>query len=629
MLLEPGDVAALLDADQIDVESVGFEAKLASGGVPRSIWETISAFANTDGGTIVLGLREAETGWVVEGLAKPEHLRQGILTSLRDRDKISAEVCGERDVWVESVSGRQVLVVRIAPALRRDRPVYLNGDREMAYLRRGEADVRCTAHELDRMRREAGAELADFEALPFLNEHDFDWDAVRRFRDLCRLAHPERPHHLHDGLKFLEIIGAWRNDRQTGTAGPTFAGIMMFGNDLAIREIRPSHLIDYRRESATAPAGVRWLNRVEWSGHLFGAWESISPLLVRGLERPFRLEGAYRRDEASGWQNVREAFVNLLVHADYREHSDSVIVHYDDGYLFRNPGDSRLSPEELLIGGRSERRNPKIAEMFDHAGLADRAGSGFVRLLREWKELGYRTPRLASRRDAYEFELELRLVSLLAPQDIAWLESLEQDWKDEERLALVFARHEGAVDNQTLRRTSGLSILDASKILRSLRDRGYLTMIGAGRAARYILGSVCAPTLPHSGETLPDSNDALPHSGTALPDSNDALPGTDQRRLDASTERDASASMESRLAMMSASVARTRRTSPEVLRMTILALCAEYDLTIEDLARHLGRSLGHMQNVVAELVRSGALSPLLDPPNHPHQRYRTSHIERE
>lgn len=44
------------------------ECKLAIGGLPESIWETYSSFANTDGGTILLGIREHRDSFTIEGL---------------------------------------------------------------------------------------------------------------------------------------------------------------------------------------------------------------------------------------------------------------------------------------------------------------------------------------------------------------------------------------------------------------------------------------------------------------------------------------------------------------------------------------------------------------------------------
>ena len=61
-------------------ERVSLECKEAAGGLPKSVWETYSAFANTDGGVILLGIREnfAETDFdkhfTVSGVGNPARM---------------------------------------------------------------------------------------------------------------------------------------------------------------------------------------------------------------------------------------------------------------------------------------------------------------------------------------------------------------------------------------------------------------------------------------------------------------------------------------------------------------------------------------------------------------------------
>ena len=48
------------------------ECKLASGGLHESIWETYSSFANTNGGTILLGIKEYRDSFIIEGLTEKQ-----------------------------------------------------------------------------------------------------------------------------------------------------------------------------------------------------------------------------------------------------------------------------------------------------------------------------------------------------------------------------------------------------------------------------------------------------------------------------------------------------------------------------------------------------------------------------
>ena len=602
--MERGGVAELIETGQFE-EGLNLEAKLGSRGMPRNAWESISAFANTDGGLLVLGVEEASDRWRTVGVPDAERVVQDICNQFRNRGKISFATSSPNDVWTEVVGDAVLVIVRVPRAPRRHRPVFLNGDPDLAFLRNGEADTLCTPEELVRMRRDADSVRADLQVVPFLTYDDFDHEAIERYRALSRERRPSLAHHRLDGIPYLRSIEAWRADRRQGIEGPTFAGMLMFGQTDAIREVRANHVIDYRRLRASEVASRRYWDRVRWRGHLFGAWEEIFPRLIRGLPTSFRLLGPHRVDEPDGLESLREAFVNLLVHTDYEDTRDAIILHRDDGYLFENPGDSWVEPQDLGVQGRSERRNPTIAQMFDDIALADQAGSGFIRILDEWREMGFRRPTIASDSARYEFRLDLSLAGLLPAPERQWLSEIGGPWREEEELALVFAHRRGYVDNLMLRTASGQHLFDASQTLRSLRDRGLLVLQGAGKHSSYVLGPGAMPLDPaqSSGHLDPSSG----HLRSDVPDSNQGedVVGEDWTRLQA----------------IARPVAQSRKAGLATVEDTIVRLCADSARSTEELGLLLNRDAKTVRRHLARLIQEKRIKPVFAQPTHPNQRY--------
>lgn len=132
------------------------EAKLAVGGLPQSLWETYSAFANTEGGVILLGVEERPDHSLhpVE-LPDPDKLIGEFWNILGDRRFVSANILSRGDVRVQKAGKCRIVVIAVPRAEGKDRPVYLGPDPYTGtYRRSGEGDYRCTREEVDAMLKE-------------------------------------------------------------------------------------------------------------------------------------------------------------------------------------------------------------------------------------------------------------------------------------------------------------------------------------------------------------------------------------------------------------------------------------------------------------------------------------------
>lgn len=170
-------------------ESVDLEFKTASEGFPNSLWETYSAFANTDGGVIVLGVREKKNNLIVEGLTSEQiqQYKKRFWNEVNNPDCISFNLLTDKDIFEGEYEGKKLLLISIPRANRSQRPVYCtrNPFRGHTYKRNNEGDYKCTNEEVKRMIATCFSESStnNDRLQHLLNMHPSD--ITKMLRNLC------------------------------------------------------------------------------------------------------------------------------------------------------------------------------------------------------------------------------------------------------------------------------------------------------------------------------------------------------------------------------------------------------------------------------------------------------------
>ncbi|MDI6767645.1 MAG: putative DNA binding domain-containing protein [Bacteroidota bacterium] len=459
-------------------EQLELEFKECRDALSNDIWETVSAFSNTQGGWLLLGIDNKGSP---VGVNNPDRRVSELFSLGRNSQKISSEPWGEHDISIEQLDNYAIIVVRVHAAPRTKKPVYINGNPMTGtFVRRNEGDYHCKDDEVRRMFREASAEAIDSTVLKEFNLNIFDHETIARYRQRLQNRTPQHEFNDYSQERFLTALGAV----DTSNQHPTIAGLLMFGTSTALRQWRKRHLIDYRL-NAESISETTWSDRLAWDGNLFDANFKIYWKLTEGIQIPHQIEQGVRVDETPTHIALREALVNLLVHADYSETDASLVVKSPEGYFFRNPGSSRISEDDLFTGNRSDPRNPKLLFMFRLVGLAEEAGSGLPKIIRAWRSLGFQLPKIEIGTERYEFGIVLRNAHLISNSDRTWLQKLGGDLNEAEQLALVCAKHEEKIGNERLRTLILIHPSDATMILTGLRDKGLLKKESDRRGAYY------------------------------------------------------------------------------------------------------------------------------------------------
>ena len=413
-------------------ERINIEYKEASGDLPKSLWETYSSFANTIGGTIILGIKEHRNKSVEEGKFEVRGVGDAnkMLKTLWDTinsDKVSRNILLDDDVECVEYEDKTIIVVHVPMANYTVRPIYINKNIIGGTFKRNyEGDYHCTDDDVKSMLRDANENGNDGALVENYGMDDVDLPTLQAYRNRFEVRNVDHAFNQLDNKEFLRNLGGYTLDRNTGREGLTIAGLMMFGKGLPVRDRFDNIRMDYI-DKTNLEEDSRWSDRLTydgtWENNLYNFFMKVIAKLTVDLKRPFKLQGMERVDDTPVHKAVREGLTNMIIHSDLLITGVLKVEKYDKEFLFSNPGALKLPMEEIIRGGNSKARNPRIQNMLRMIGYGENIGSGYPTILKAWKDQNWRKPILMDRTDLRQVDLVLPMISLLPESVIHEMET--------------------------------------------------------------------------------------------------------------------------------------------------------------------------------------------------------------
>jgi ATP-dependent DNA helicase RecG len=357
---------------QPEGKTLEFKRDLSS---PTGVLRSIIAFANTAGGTLLIGVEDKSRH--VRGVREPLAMEERLANLVSDN--IVPRLVPELEIlpWRRT----HVIALQVFPSAVRPHYLRATGIEHGAYVRVGSTNRRADSEMIAELKRYALGESFDEQPLPELDSEALD------FRVASELFAPLRRLKPHD-QETLKLI-----TRHQGRKVPTVGGLLLFGKDR--ERYFPDSWIQAGRFQGKDRSRI--VDHVEIRTHLPLAVEQAIAF-IRKHDMHGAEIGPVRRTERWGLPPtaVREAVINAVVHADYAQRGAPIrIAIFDDRLEVENPG---LLPFGLTLEdlrhGISKLRNRVLGRIFHLLGLIEQWGSGIERMTTACRDAGLDVPRL-------------------------------------------------------------------------------------------------------------------------------------------------------------------------------------------------------------------------------------------
>lgn len=455
-----------------DIEWEDFEVKEAHSEIPKSSWETVSAFSNTAGGWLVFGVRKEAKNYTFIGVNNSEKVSQDFTNILRTGDKFNKKIEVKYKKYI--FDGKHILAFYIPQRHPKDKPIYFNSHKN-TFIRTASGDQRATAEEIDSFHRNASFEEKDKE-MTNRTLHDLDKNTLEQYRNYFTLVNPGHRYNSLSQEKYLEKLSVLKNGKVT------YGGLLVFGSEEALAQELVNYRIEYLEIQGTSyeDAPTRYSFRISSEKNIFETFFEIYERLSKKVEIPFSIQEGIRNDDPAHLQAIREALVNLLIHTDYFSNGNARMRIFVNRFEFFNPGALPKKIELILKEDFSQPRNPIIAKIFRFVKFSENIGSGFHKMFHGWKKQYNAAPIIEGDFDWYKITFPFTQSSIID-------KSKTTAKTDKEREMLDLMRNNTHLTLEELAHLLGLTKEGAKYHLNKLKKKGRISREGSKKTGRWLV----------------------------------------------------------------------------------------------------------------------------------------------